>query len=48
MLERQQRCRRSSTERGEIVQGSPYVKAIFAVLVLAALAAQLGNIVWGT
>ena len=29
--------------KGEIVH-----KAIFAVLVLAALAAQFGNIVWGT
>jgi hypothetical protein len=34
-------------QKGGIVR-LQYTKAIFVVLVLAALAAQLGNIVWGT
>jgi hypothetical protein len=34
--------------KGEIVQRSLYIKATLVVLALAALAAQLGNIVWGT
>jgi len=46
---RQQRGRRSSTEEGTILR-SLYVRAILVVLVLAALAALLGddNIVWGS